>query len=318
MIRTGTFVFAVALDATAGDPAWAPHPVRAIGAAASLCDDAARLLRIRELPVAGRVAGTITAAAIVAATYAVSVRALSGVHLSGRILEVMAAGSTLAMRSLLSEAAAVEQALRSGDLQRARLRVARIVGRDTQALNETEISRATIETLAESFCDGVVAPMCYLLLGGAPLALAYKAVNTLDSIVGHIEPPYREFGWFAARLDDFANYVPARLSACAIALAAQFRHGAGIRSLKTSLRDAPLHRSPNAGWPEAAMAGSLGVRLGGTNVYDGRAVNCAHLGAEFPNPDARDVRTAMNLVTLASSLFVAAALAVLLVRDAQA
>lgn len=314
-MRPGLFAGALALDAIVGDPAWLPHPVRAMGAAIACCDAYARDCGLRERPRAGRLAGVLTTAGIVTGTYALAAWSVRGGVRRSWLVELVAAASTLAWRSLLGEADAVARALEEGDLARARGQLARIVGRDTQELDEPEICRATIETLAESLCDGIVAPLLYLAVGGAPLALAYKATNTLDSMVGHLEPPYRYFGWCAARLDDAANLVPARLSAIAIATAAQLFYGTGRSSVRTCLRDAWRHRSPNAGWPEAAMAGALGVRLGGLNAYDGAETRTATLGAEFAAPRLGDVRRAMRIVTGASALVGLAALAVLAVMQ---
>ena len=168
----------------------------------------------------------------------------------------------LAQRSLDDHVRAVLGALQAGDLPRARLAVARIVGRDTEGLDECGVAGAALESLAESFNDGVVAPAFWLALAGLPGLYAYKAVNTADSLIGHMEPRWRAFGWAAARLDDVMNLVPARLAGGLIALSG----GGGWRTMR---RDARRHASPNAGWPEAAMAGALGVRLGGSASYDG-------------------------------------------------
>lgn len=317
MIRTGVFAAALALDVVAGDPPWSPHPVRAIGAVIGWCDRYARDRALREHPLTGRIAGSIAACMIPAATYAIAAMLLRARHRRTAVLEVLAAASTLAWRSLIDEASVVEAALAAGDLALARVRLARIVGRDTGALDEAEIARAVIETLAESLCDGIAAPLLYLLLGGAPLALAYKAINTLDSMIGHVEAPYRYFGWCAARVDDAANLLPARLSALAIAVAAQLRYGSGARSAGLCVRDARKHRSPNAGWPEAAIAGALGVRLGGGNTYGGVAIDGAVLGAHQRAPEAADVRRAMTIVSGASLVLAGAALALLVVRDAR-
>lgn len=316
MIRTEVFAAALALDIAFGDPLWLPHPVQAIGAAVASCDRFARDRNIREHPVLGRIAGALTTIAIVGASYRIAAALLQRAGRARAAVEAVAAASTLAWRSLIAEVAAVEAALVAGDLVRARERLARIVGRDTDDLNESEIARATIETFAESLCDGVVAPLCYLAIGGAPLALAYKAANTLDSMIGHIEPPYRFFGWCAARLDDAANFVPARLSALAIAAASPLALGDSSQSLQICLRDARLHRSPNAGWPEAAIAGALGVRLGGRNTYEGVEVQAPVLGGEFRAPGPQDLRHARAVVSLAAALLAVAALAVLGARDA--
>lgn len=168
----------------------------------------------------------------------------------------------LAQRSLFDHVHAVGDRIDAGDLAGARHAVGMIVGRDTASLGENGVARAAIESLAESFCDGVVAPLFWLLLLGLPGVWAYKAVNTADSLIGHREERWRAFGWAAARLDDLANWIPARLSGVLICLAG----GGGWRIM---WRDARRHASPNAGWPEAAMAGALGLRLAGPIAYDG-------------------------------------------------
>ena len=167
----------------------------------------------------------------------------------------------LAQHSLFDHVRAVGERIEAGDLGGARAAVAMIVGRDTAALDEAGVTRAAIESLAESFCDGVAAPLFWLILLGLPGIWAYKAANTADSLIGHREERWRAFGWAAARLDDLLNWIPARLSGVLICLA-----GGGWRILR---RDARLHASPNAGWPEAAMAGALGLRLAGPIAYDG-------------------------------------------------
>jgi adenosylcobinamide-phosphate synthase len=177
-------------------------------------------------------------------------------------LLAIAAWPALAQRSLYDHVHAVARALRRNDLPAARQAVATIVGRNTADLDEAGVARAAIESLAESFCDGVAAPFFWLLVGGLPGVWAYKAINTADSLIGHPEPPLRAFGWASARCDDLANLVPARLCACFLCLAG----GGGWHIL---WRDHPRHASPNAGWPEAAMAGILGVSLAGPASYDG-------------------------------------------------
>ena len=289
------------LDALAGDPRWLPHPVRAMGAATSLGERVARRWTVgdarREL-----FAGGVLTLAVVASSYALPRVALGLVARVDRraalALGIALAWTTLAARDLLAESAAVIAALEAGDLPRARARVARIVGRDTAHLDASEIARATIETLAESACDGIVAPLCALACGGVPLAFAFKAASTLDSMIGHIEAPYTAFGRVAARLDDVACFVPARVTALAIcAIAPRDTDGSGVRSAwRTWRRDGRAHASPNAGQSESAFAGALGVRLGGANVYDGVAHAAPRLGPEFRAPDASDVRRARRAV----------------------
>lgn len=189
----------------------------------------------------------------------------------GWVLLAMLAWPGLAQRSLDQHFLPVMQALQVGDLQAGRKAAGMIVGRDTASLDEAGVARAAIESLAESFCDGVIAPMFWLIVAGLPGLWAMKAINTADSLIGHKEPPYRHFGWAAARLDDVMHFVPARLSALLICLA-------GLSGWRITWRYCRHHASPNAGWPEAAMAGVLGIRLAGPVRYDGKWANKPWIG----------------------------------------
>jgi adenosylcobinamide-phosphate synthase len=210
---------------------------------------------------------------------------------------------------LLAEAGSVLAALDCGQLEMARKRLAMIVGRDTAHLDESEIARAVIETVAEGLCDGVVAPLTYLAIGGVPLAFAYKAMNTLDSMIGHPEPPYRYFGRVAARVDDAANFVPARLTALAIVAAACITKSDWRRAWSIWRRDGDKHASPNAGQSEAAMAGALGVRLGGLSYYDGKPSRKPYLGFGGRVGTRKDARTSLRVAGVASLLTSIVALA---------
>lgn len=199
------------------------------------------------------------------------------------IIAVTAIG--LAQRSLDDHVRAVARPLLQGDVAAARIAVAQIVGRDTAALDESGIAVAATESLAESFCDGVVAPAFWFLVAGLPGLLICKAVNTADSMIGHRDSRYRDFGWAAARTDDVVNFIPARISGLLICLA-------GLGGWRMMLRDARHHASPNGGWPEAAMAGVLGRRLGGPVYYDGEPAHRTWLG-DATAPDAADLQRAM-------------------------
>jgi adenosylcobinamide-phosphate synthase len=218
-------------------------------------------------------------------------------------VEVWLASTCLSTRNLLDEAASVMRELEDGDLPRARLQIARIVGRDTNELGEEQICRALVETLAESLSDGIVAPLFYLAIGGVPLAMAYKAINTLDSMIGHKDEKYLYFGRVAARVDDVANFVPARIAALLLGVAGEFiPQASGVRAGHVWLRDGGKHDSPNAGQVEAAMAGLLGVRLGGANKYAGEVIASPHLGSEFPLPNRNHAQRGWKAVALASLL----------------
>jgi adenosylcobinamide-phosphate synthase len=272
------------VEALFGYPDWlyrrVGHPVGWIGAVIKGLEHA---LNHPELSAPRRKMNGVATAAVVAGCGAGFGLILQGLaDTSGRpsLLAALFATPGLAQRSLDDHVDAVRRPLVAGKLAEAREAVGRIVGRDTAALSAPGVAAAALESLAESFNDGVVAPAFWLAIAGLPGLYAYKAINTADSLIGHREPRWRAFGWAAARADDMANLIPARIAGALIALAG----GGGWR---TMLRDAPKHASPNAGWPEAAMAGALRVRLGGPAVYDGVRADrpVFHAGGAAPRPE---------------------------------
>lgn len=305
-MRVGRLAVAYAMDLALGDPEWFPHPVRWFGWMVRVGE---RWLR-RACDGAGSelLAGVVLTGSVVSFAWAIG-------RPRNAPWQVLFGWTTLATRSLLEEAHRVIEALEADDIDLARRRVARVVGRDTAHLGQSEIAASVIETLAESACDGIVAPLFWLAAGGLPGAMAYKAINTLDSMIGHPEPPYRYFGRFAARLDDVANLVPARLTALGIAAAASMTGLSGARSLQIWRRDGGSHASPNAGQSEAAMAGAIGVRLGGMRSYDGQSHEAPLLFAEGRTATARDARGAMSLVAIVSGLAFVVAVAVIARRQ---
>jgi adenosylcobinamide-phosphate synthase len=296
------------LDQIAGDPEWIPHPVRLMGLAITRGESAIR--RKDQSKGTELITGAALTIALVASSYFLSRQAIRFTNRHSRALgdaiELLLSWTCLAARSLEQEATNVTDALRAGDLMLARTRLARIVGRDTEHLDVDEINRAVIETLAESASDGIIAPLFYMTLGGVPLAMAYKAVNTLDSMIGHADARYFYFGKVAARLDDAANFLPARLTALGIVAASRFiDEGAPQTAWQTWQRDGGKHKSPNAGQPESAMAGALFARLGGDNVYGGEVVPLPQMGREFPPPSLTQTKKAIRLVSLVALLGVA-------------
>ena len=271
---------AYALDLVLGDPQGWPHPIRWIGLLIARVEGF--LHNEQASPAMQRIAGIVFWLAVVAATACgtfVFMWLCSGVHtLLGQIAAIWIAYSTLATRSLHRESAKVAAALRRGDLGLAREQVAMLVSRDTSQLEERDILRALVETVSENISDGIVAPLFFLALGGPVAAMAYKAVNTMDSMVGYLNERYRHFGWFAARADDVLNWIPARLSGLAIAGAAACLRLDWRSALRVMRRDARKMKSPNAGFPESAAAGALGLQLGGTNIYFGQPVEKPTLG----------------------------------------
>lgn len=213
---------------------------------------------------------------------------------SGTIAIILIGTTGLAQRSLHDHVAAVIRPLAAGDTEAARKALCGIVGRDTASLDTSGIAAAATETLAESFCDGIVAPAFWFLILGLPGLFAFKCISTADSMIGHLDARYRQFGWASARLDDGLNWLPARIAGALICLAG----GGGWRIL---WRDAGNHLSPNAGWPESAMAGALGVRLGGGAAYDGEWIARAALG-DGPAPGVADLGRAMSIYRRACAL----------------
>lgn len=298
-------LIAGALDLVIGDPRWLPHPVRFIGGGISAVE---RILRRFFSSSRGeRAAGGLLVLLIVLPVYcltALLVRYLAGFTEGGiavipSVVLAYLMATTIATRELLLSVRRVVFSIASSDLEAGKHHVGMIVGRDTEHLDREGVLRAAIESLAENLSDGVVAPLLYLALGGLPLALAYKAINTLDSMVGYRNDRYRHFGWVAARVDDAANYLPARLTGVLIVLSAgivslfQAPGRAFRRSRRAFLimrRDGGKHHSPNSGFPEAAMAGALGIRLGGPSMYGGVVSRKPFLGEDR----ARDPGSAAN------------------------
>jgi len=280
---------AMAVDVLVGWPAGLfariGHPVTWLGALIHVLD--AHWNRNTDAPALRRVAGIATALLVIVLAagpgWALQYALPSG--WSRALLIGILAWPFVALRSLHDHVAAVARALEAGDMTAARLAVAQIVGRDPATLDEAGIARAAIESLAENTCDGVLAPVFCGALFGLPGIIAYKAINTLDSMIGHRTGRHQAFGWASARIDDLANIVPARLTGLLFVLIAPRRRDA----IACMVRDARRHRSINAGWPEAAMAGALGVRLSGPRIYHGGIADEPWLNEAARDPRAADI-----------------------------
>lgn len=307
---TGSLEIALAylLDTIFGDPRRLPHPVHLMGWVVTGLEHT--LLPKARHPVSQVLAGSLTVFAVVGLSYIVTDSITSLAWRSGPVLGILVDSllifSSLSRRALDEHARTVYSHLTGGNLPSARQAVAMMVGRDTAYLDEEGISRATVESIAENLSDGVIAPLFFAVLGGAPLAMAYKAVNTLDSMIGHNDEHYRYFGLTAARLDDLANLVPARISALLVALASRAREDRH-RAFLAVLRDGSRHPSPNSGYPEASMAGLLDVRLGGFSTYGGIPSERPHLRYEGRLPTAHDIPRAVAAMNWASLAGVSAA-----------
>lgn len=299
------FIAAYLLDALLGDPAWLPHPVVAMGRAITGLEHLLRRL-FSSTNTGLLAAGCVLAALLPVGSFCVAAGAL---FLAGRVHPLLAlalnafwGGQCLAVRDLRKEAMAVYACLKQNDLPAARKAVGRIVGRDTAALTTEGVTKAAVETVAENFSDGVFAPMFYLAIGGAPLALAYKAVNTMDSMVGYKNDRYLYFGRAAAHLDDAANWLPARLSGLLLILAAPLCGLSGKEAFRIWRRDRRNHASPNSAQTEAACAGALRVQLAGDAYYFGKLVHKPTLGDPLRPVEAEDIPRACRLMTTGSLL----------------
>jgi len=302
----GALLLALALDGLCGDPAWLwhrlPHPVVLMGRAIDGLER--RWLDPAALPAVQARRGRTASLAVIGAStvIALAVQALCARLPLGWLLLAALMSTLIAARGLYGHVAAVAAGLEQG-LPEGRRAVAHIVGRDPASLDGHGVARAAIESTAENFADGVVAPLFWGALLGLPGMAAYKAINTLDSMIGHRSPRYLHFGRFAARLDDLASWLPARLAAFLILAASLCLPGAtpadGWQALR---RDAGRHRSRNAGWPEAAIAGCLGLRLAGPRRYAGEVVDDAWMGDGRPDAAPADIHRALRIYALACGL----------------
>ena len=289
------------LDLIFGDPRWLPHPVRIIGFFIRHLENFLRK-HIFNL----KLAGVILAVLIVGLAY-LSVWGIikAGNQLNpwmGAVLEVFFIYTAIALKDLKAHTMRVYDRLKDNNLAKARGLLSQVVGRDTGNLDEKEVARATVETAGENFVDGILSPLFYAFIGGAPLALAYKAVSTLDSMVGYKNERYIDFGWASARTDDLANYIPARLSVLFLCLGSLICGRDGASAFRVSLRDGRKNESPNSGLPEAAVAGALGVRLGGVNFYNSAAKTEPYLGDGVCQLEAKHILESVRIVYVSSFL----------------
>lgn len=294
------------LDLVLGDPRWFPHPVILIGRLiTSVEKDFRKFMKGRTSKLlAGGVLALIVPLTAFSVVYWLIFAAKTVSLWTGWLSAAFLGYTTIAVKSLYEEPLKVTSLLAAGDINGARKELSYLVGRDTHDLDEKGIVRALVETVAENTSDGVIAPLFYLAIGGPPLAMAYKAVNTLDSMVGYKSERYLYFGRASARLDDVVNYIPARLTAILIVFAAFVSRKNWKGALRIMLRDRRNHPSPNSGYPESAMAGAIGRRLGGLSYYGGVASNKPFIGDEHGEFQVGDVKDAGRLMITSSILMV--------------
>ena len=294
------------IDLFVGDPEWFYHPVRLIGRYIAFAEKAAK----RDNPPSGvlRRRAVFVAVSTVVLTALVTAGILWLLRLWGRwphfIGMALISWMCLSARNLADEAEGVRRALETS-LEAGRTRVGRIVGRDTARLSAREILCATIETVAENLTDGVISPMLYLALGGPVLGMAFKAASTLDSMIGYLNEKYRDVGWFAAKADDVWNYIPARITALLMCVAAFLVGLDGQRAFRIVMRDHANHLSPNCAWSESAAAGALGVQLGGDHEYFGQVVHKPTIGDDLRPPEGEDIRRMNRLMIVTAGLMLA-------------
>jgi len=307
MVSMDLILISYITDFVLGDPQWFPHPARLMGRLISFLEKALNGSTRKAIK---RFFGVVTVFSVIAISgiCAYVIIELAGkLHpLAGKIAWIFLAYTTLATKDLVVHARAVRQMLAIKNIEEARKRLSLMVGRDTRGLPEEGVICATVETIAESTTDGIIAPLLYLFLGGPVLAVMFKAVSTLDSMIGHKDERYLYFGWCAAKLDTAANFIPARIAGLLIPVAALFSGKDFAQSLRVMFRDGKKQDSPNSAISEAAMAGALGMRLGGTCSYSGRIVEHPYLGEQRRPVSLFFIKEAITISVVSSLLMLAA------------
>ncbi|MCK5541144.1 MAG: cobalamin biosynthesis protein CobD [Desulfobacterales bacterium] len=295
-------LFAFVLDLIVGDPTFLPHPVVFMGKAIEFFEPLFRKIVSNQV-----FCGALFAVFLIGSTFALTYGIISLCRsidfFFGQIVSCVFMFFTLSSKSLYKAAMDVKIALETSGIESGRDKIAMIVGREVKSLDQTGIVRAAVETVAENFVDGFLSPLFFALIGGVPCAVAYKMVNTLDSMVGYKNEKYIEFGRASAKIDDVANFIPARISVIIIAAGATLFPGKrGFSSLKTGLREGRFHKSPNAGFPEASFAGALHIKLGGPNYYHGKLVDKPYIGNDFNDSGLYQIKQACELMLFSSFL----------------
>lgn len=328
---TGSFylqvTIALIVDFFIGDPKSIPHPIRFIGKLIAFLEE--HLYKENAGSLSLQIRGAILSIKVCVIVFFISylvyiliiylfgnINIIFGIRLSDIVIGIIGSFS-IALKGLVDEGTGVFKNLQNGDLKEARVSLSGIVGRDTENLSNEDIVKATVETLAENASDGIIAPAFYFFIGGLPMVFAYKAINTVDSMIGYKNKRYKDFGKFGARLDDVANFIPARLTGFFIVIGGLvYKYLAFLsrkktlfllsprQSFKTMLTDSQNHKSPNAGVPEAAMSGLLGIQLGGPNYYFGKYVYKPYIGTSSRVPVINDILVTSTIVKISSILFI--------------
>jgi adenosylcobinamide-phosphate synthase len=297
---------AVILDFIVGDPYWFPHPVIYIGKLISFLEKRVRSKAKSEKAL--KLCGGLIVLTVGAVSFLVPfimLQLIKGVPWLYHTVNILIIWTTLSARCLHNEAIKVYHSLKKADIEDARLKLSYIVGRDTKTLSETEIIRADVETVAENTSDGVIAPLLFALIGGAPMAMLYKGINTMDSMLGYMNEKYRYIGFFPAKTDDLFNLIPARLTGILIAFSAPIVKGNVVKSFKIMVRDRKNHKSPNCAYPEGAAAGAIGIQLGGTNSYFGEVMYKPTIGNKEQELKKEHIKDVIKLMYASEILLIA-------------
>lgn len=298
-------VIAVIIDFLIGDPYWFPHPVIYIGKLIKFLEQRAR--KISNSNKMLKIYGAIIVLIVCSISFFIPfiiLKATSSFVIIHHVINIAIIWTTLAARSLHREAMKVYEALKKDDIEDARLKLSYIVGRDTKELSEHEIIRADVETIAENTSDGVIAPLLFAILGGAPLAMIYKAVNTMDSMLGYKNEKFYYIGYFPAKVDDLFNLIPARITGILICLVSPLVKGNVFKSIRIMFRDRKNHKSPNCAYPEGAAAGAMEIMLGGTNSYFGELVYKPTIGDDINKLSKEHIKGSIVLMYASEILVV--------------
>lgn len=307
---------AMIIDFILGDPNWIPHPIIYIGKLISIIEKKLRSKFENNYKL--KRAGALMVVIVCMLTYCIPYILLRFALINKvvfHILNVIIIWTTIAAKSLDNAAMEVYNSLKKEDIEDARLKLSYIVGRDTKELSSHEIIRADVETVAENASDGIIAPIFYALIGGAPLAMMYKGVNTMDSMVGYLNEKYKNIGFFPANVDDIFNYIPARITGILMCLSAFVVNGSITESFKIMIRDRKNHKSPNCAYPEAATAGALKIQLGGTNVYFGQVTYKPTIGDDITKLDYKHIKKSVKLMYTSEILFVLIMILALIIME---
>lgn len=290
-------VLAVILDFMIGDPLWFPHPIRYIGKLIKALENSFRkhCKTKASLKVAGGFIVIIVCTVCFSLPFFI-LKVTEGIIWLHHIINIIIIWTTIAARCLHVEGKKVYDSLQKKDIEDARRKLSYIVGRDTKELNEKEIIRADVETIAENTSDGIIAPLLFAFIFGAPLAMLYKGINTMDSMLGYKNEKYGQIGFFPAKIDDIFNYFPARITGILMCITAPLIGGNIMQSFKIMMRDRRKHKSPNCGYPEAAAAGAMQIQIGGTHTYFGEIVEKPTIGDHCKEPNIEHINDSIKLM----------------------